>query len=1173
MRLRTLHLLAYGKFTDQILHVGDKKTSLSLVYGPNEAGKSTTLDAITDLRFGFPQKSQAGFLHSNQALRIGGVFVDENDEEHALIRRKGRGDTLLFADFSQVEPMSDIPASAELVRKLDAGLDRNTYLQLFGIDRDRMQQGGRNIFDAGGDIGAVLFEASSGSSSVPAILKRFTDESRKLYLPSGNAKNAAINQSLQAYRDARQRFDEAETRPMVWTRLRRDHDDAASTLSALEKEHIELREQQGLARELLAVRPLLSQIDHERRRLEELADVPLLSDKAESERHTMASDIAGAAAQAEEEELVIQQLTQRLATPIVDEALLARGRSIRRALASLENLDRLRREAEVARRAEVEADEDRRRFAAGIATGKGVEDVLGEMPTPAQQADIRTKIELVSAVTDKLDEHRQRTVDNDESGVDGIDTTLPDESLRTSLADLRTELITEGAALQRLRNIPAERKALDRLIVKALDVLGLDDPETAKRIRPFTDAEIDAAIQQRRDFDDRQQRMTDERRRLQTEKDEATQQRQQILQHGDVTTLDDVRQARRIRDAEWSTVRGNWLSPDTSSIPPAERTVAADRFDTASRHADDSADRLARNAEQATLLHQAELNLGRLDGRLVELDQLAARHAHDTDELHTRWHDTLRQGGVPLMSPAELGKWQVKLQDLCEQLEASHRLEDEYAELSRLEQNLAGRLRTALQTLGEELDAAESSVKILAGKAERLERELAQREKDHIDTVARRAEREQQRTRHAAEGKELTVRCDAAVSALSGAFVTLSLPADTSIAAALARLEEIRQLAEQQAHYLACQRTRQSADNDLETLTGTIKELQRALDDPPEDDLSHYADTLLIRLETAEKMRDDRLRAEEAVAASQKRLIARQSVLARQREAQTRLCEQAGVETPDLLVARIAESTRKRDAREKLDTALRQLREASPQRDESPLRSLLSNRSAADLEAEESRCLQALSIMQERLDAARGLEERTRRDLQAIDASDEAAQCAEAMEQAASSVAAQVPVWVRLRVAGALLDEALRRFRERAQAPMLTAASAYFERMTDGEYRSLFSSDTGAVGSLKAPTLVARRNTGDIAQVGSLSEGTRDQLYLALRLAAVDLRRESGIDMPLVLDDVLMSSDDHRSSLILQALYDFAEHNQVIILTHHEHVVRIAADTLSGDRMTQVALP
>ena len=72
-----------------------------------------------------------------------------------------------------------------------------------------------------------------------------------------------------------------------------------------------------------------------------------------------------------------------------------------------------------------------------------------------------------------------------------------------------------------------------------------------------------------------------------------------------------------------------------------------------------------------------------------------------------------------------------------------------------------------------------------------------------------------------------------------------------------------------------------------------------------------------------------------------------------------------------------------------------------------------------------------------------------------------------------------------------------------------------------------------------------------------MSEGTADQLYLALRLAALELRRPSHPPMPLVLDDTLITSDDARAANILRALARFAEEGQVLIFTHHRHLLDV----------------
>ena len=185
----------------------------------------------------------------------------------------------------------------------------------------------------------------------------------------------------------------------------------------------------------------------------------------------------------------------------------------------------------------------------------------------------------------------------------------------------------------------------------------------------------------------------------------------------------------------------------------------------------------------------------------------------------------------------------------------------------------------------------------------------------------------------------------------------------------------------------------------------------------------------------------------------------------------------------------------------------------------------------------------------------------------AIDSADTAADARERMEQAAAGVRTCLGPWMRSRLAHALLAEATKRFRDRAQGPMLKAASGYFQRMTEGEFTRLLSDDAE-----QRPVLLAQRRDGGCLRVEALSEGTCDQLYLALRLAALEIRRSAGVDLPVVLDDVLMTSDDRRAGLVLQALGDFARQGQVIVFTHHQHLADVAHRSVGAETLRTVAL-
>lgn len=172
------------------------------------------------------------------------------------------------------------------------------------------------------------------------------------------------------------------------------------------------------------------------------------------------------------------------------------------------------------------------------------------------------------------------------------------------------------------------------------------------------------------------------------------------------------------------------------------------------------------------------------------------------------------------------------------------------------------------------------------------------------------------------------------------------------------------------------------------------------------------------------------------------------------------------------------------------------------------------------------------------------------------------------MESAAACLRAALRPWARLKLAHMLLEESLARFKERAQAPMVAVASTYFALMTGARYPSLVVDDTQ-----HPPVLRTKRADGQVVGVEGLSEGTRDQLFLALRLAALELRRATPqTPMPLVLDDVLVTSDDARAANVLRALARFAEGGQVLLFTHHQHLVEVARGALGEEGVRGVEL-
>jgi uncharacterized protein YhaN len=77
-----------------------------------------------------------------------------------------------------------------------------------------------------------------------------------------------------------------------------------------------------------------------------------------------------------------------------------------------------------------------------------------------------------------------------------------------------------------------------------------------------------------------------------------------------------------------------------------------------------------------------------------------------------------------------------------------------------------------------------------------------------------------------------------------------------------------------------------------------------------------------------------------------------------------------------------------------------------------------------------------------------------------------------------------------------------------------------------------------------------------------MSDGTADQLYLALRIASLEDWLAHHPPVPFVLDDILINFDDQRAIAALKVLAELSNKTQVIFFTHHQHLVKLAESTL-----------
>ena len=82
-----------------------------------------------------------------------------------------------------------------------------------------------------------------------------------------------------------------------------------------------------------------------------------------------------------------------------------------------------------------------------------------------------------------------------------------------------------------------------------------------------------------------------------------------------------------------------------------------------------------------------------------------------------------------------------------------------------------------------------------------------------------------------------------------------------------------------------------------------------------------------------------------------------------------------------------------------------------------------------------------------------------------------------------------------------------------------------------------------------------------------MSDGTRDQLYLALRLASIERYITKNSPIPLILDDILINFDDERSTATLEILGELCQKTQILFLTHSSRLVELAKTTISNKNL------
>ncbi|OMF94111.1 AAA family ATPase [Paenibacillus sp. FSL R7-0337] len=200
MKIDSLRIGGYGRLAQRDIGLNE---GVTVLFGRNEAGKSTTLQFIRAMLYGIPSRGNPAERYEPLQGGTHGGVLEARDESGALwtIRRyasggagPGRAEKLHIA-LLHPDGRTEELNQAELERRLLGGISRSMFRQLFAVSLDELQE--LSALQSG-EMSSYLFHAGmGGGGEIMRAEKRLVQEAEKLYKPRGKVQEAArILQSI-----------------------------------------------------------------------------------------------------------------------------------------------------------------------------------------------------------------------------------------------------------------------------------------------------------------------------------------------------------------------------------------------------------------------------------------------------------------------------------------------------------------------------------------------------------------------------------------------------------------------------------------------------------------------------------------------------------------------------------------------------------------------------------------------------------------------------------------------------------------------------------------------------------------------------------------------------------------------------------------------------------------
>lgn len=1172
MRLERLDLIRYGHFTDFSLELPAGKSDFHVVFGPNEAGKSTALNAIGDLLFGIPLRSPYSFLHEPRSIRIGAELENGNSTLE-VFRRKGNKNTLLSSDDLP------IPGGDGVLRPYLAGVDRSFFERMFSLDHVRLRSGGQEILKAKDNVGQMLFSAGAGIMGLRGRVNKLSDEAKELW-----SKRRASHRKFYIAHDkftaAKKKLRDQTLPVRIWRERKRAYESAKEAYAVVDGK---IKETSTERNRLVRIRRVFRDVRRKQElddKLTELGDVNVLPEdasdvltEAEGKEAETATRIATLQDQLERAGQDLKELT-------FDEVLIRRS----------EDVDQLReRRIEVRgeradlpkRKAELKAAEAELRANASELEWKATDPIvlMERIPPRSKVSRVRSLLNEGGKLEAKVTSHARLLQEAQETHHELVDkfatTGEPADVSRLTIV-IRT-LRQRGDLVGRVRDAESALRIKQGVVRHTLGLLrpgGMDEETLAHMTVPVL-ARVQDYRQREQDWERRLREKVQLVRSVQENLDTLVASRDRSVQSERVITGEELRAARSHRDALWQLVkvahvRGEPIPDDQANGFEEELENLPGAFESAMTRADEFSDWRFDHAETAGRIAEAKRQIHTQQAVLKQEKESEAKLEEEGKRLRAEWSSMWSEAPFNPLDADSMLEWLKAREKVLQAVKEREEADIHLVTQRKAEREARQQVLRELAELGIDVATLENDdLNVIIERAleeQRLgEAEAGMRTQLEEDTAGA-AKESARRDRELREAQKAQ---DEWRATWMDALDELGLADSTAPEVVGTQMDILDQMRGTASRIRSLQHERiDKIIRDIDDFERAVSELTRDLaedlqDQPAEDAILE----LERRLGRAKQVKGLWERKNKDVEELTAQIADCKDVRREQASSISHLMTIAAVDTREALKEAIDRSDRKRSDECERRTIIDKLNQDGDGRSIEELMEECEDVVIDEVTAREASIQAELDDLQmQRTDAAEE-RSRAREALQAVGGEDAAARAEAERQEALTEMQDIAERYVRVKTSAILLRWALDRFRREKQAPLLKRAGELFKIMTGGSFlRFQVEYDTQDKAQL-----VGVRPDGSEVKVSGMSTGTTDQLYLALRVASIEDYLERAEALPFIADDLFVNFDDDRAAAGFRLLGELSRMTQVVFFTHHQHLVEIAQKSL-GTSVNAVTL-